>query len=195
MNKIYKTALLSLAINIAFSAYYIVAGFVTRSWWMLTVGTYYAALSVIRFTLLRTKRKNALFIKRFTGILLIMTSLPLAGTVILASFRDWGTVHNEIVMIAIALYAFTKITMASVNLAKSRHSASVKVKTLRNISFADGFVSILSLQRSMLVTFDGMPENQIRIMNIATGSVVCVIVFLLGVNLLIKVKTKSTISK
>lgn len=118
---------------------------------------------------------------------MVMT-LPLVGTVVLATVQDRGTVYSKIVMITIAVYAFTKITLASVNLAKSRRSASLKVKTLRNISFADAFVSIFSLQRSMLVSFGELAEGTIRIMNIATGSAVCVIVFLLGVNLLRKAK-------
>ena len=58
--------------------------------------------------------------------------------------------------------------------------------TLRNISFAAAFVSIFSLQRSMLVSFAGMTEMEIRIMNVATGSAVCIIVFLLGLNLVKK---------
>ena len=55
--------------------------------------------------------------------------------------------------------------------------------TLINISFVDALVSIVSLQRSMLVSFDGMTATEIRIMNVATGSAVCIIVFLLGLNL------------
>ena len=93
-------------------------------------------------------------------------------------------------MIAIAVFAFTKITLASVNLAKSRKSNAEKVRTLRNISFADAFVSIFSLQRSMLVSFEGVTVAGIRIMNIATGSGVCVIVFALGVNLLCKSRSR-----
>ena len=191
MSRTYKLALLSLAVNIAFGGYNIVIGCVTRSWWLLTIGTYYAVLSVVRYTVLRSKKENTAFIKQFTGILLMVMSLPLAGTVVLATVQDRGTVYHEIVMITIAVYAFTKITLASVNLAKSRRSASLKVKTLRNISFADAFVSIFSLQRSMLVSFGEMAEGTIRIMNIATGSAVCVIVFLLGANLLRKNKCKN----
>ena len=187
MSRTYKLAFLSLAVNIAFGGYNIVIGCVTRSWWLLTIGVYYAVLSVVRYTVLRSKKENTAFIKQFTGILLMVMSLPLAGTVVLATVQDRGTVYHEIVMITIAVYAFTKITLASVNLAKSRGNASLKVKTLRNISFADAFVSIFSLQRSMLVSFGEMAESTIRIMNIATGSAVCVIVFLLGVNLLRKV--------
>ena len=190
MSRIYKLAFLSLAVNIAFGGYNIVIGCITHSWWLLTVGTYYAVLSVVRYTVLRSKKESTAFIKQFTGILLMVMTLPLVGTVVLATVQDRGTVYSKIVMITIAVYAFTKTTLASVNLAKSRRSASLKVKTLRNISFADAFVSIFSLQRSMLVSFGEMAENTIRIMNIATGSAVCVIVFLLGVNLLRKVNSQ-----
>ena len=180
MGRIYKLAFLSLAMNIAFSAYNIIIGCTTHSWWLFTIGAYYAVLSVIRYTVLRTKRARAVFIKRSTGILLMVMSLPLAGTVILASVQDRGIVFNEIVMIILATYAFTKITLASVNLGKSRRSVSAKVKTLRNISFADAFVSIFSLQRSMLVSFGEMAPKTIRIMNIATGSAVCIVIFFLS---------------
>ena len=89
-----------------------------------------------------------------------------------------------IVMIAMAAYAFTKITLATIKLMKARRSTSATLITLRNISFADAFVSIFALQRSMLVSFEGMRETEIVIMNATLGSAVCVIVFLLGVNLL-----------
>ena len=195
MSRTYKLAFLSLAVNIAFGGYNIVIGCVTHSWWLLTVGTYYAVLSVVRYTVLRSKKESTAFIKQFTGILLMVMTLPLVGTVVLATVQDRGTVYHEIVMITIAVYAFTKITLASINLAKSRRSASLKVKTLRNISFADAFVSIFSLQRSMLVSFGELAEGTIRIMNIATGSAVCVIVFLLGVNLLRKAKIKKSANR
>ena len=111
-------------------------------------------------------------------------------TVILAFVKDRGMVFHLIVMLAIAVYAFTKITLATIKWIKARKSKSVKLITLRNISFADAFVSIFSLQRSMLVSFEGMTEMEIRIMNVATGSAVCIIVFLLGLNLL---HTKNTL--
>ena len=189
MDRIYRSAFLSLAINIAFGAYNIAIGFTTRSLWLFTIGTYYAILSVIRYTVLRSKNNGV--VKNLTGIFLMVMSLPLAGTVVLASIQDRGITFNEIVMITLAAYSFTKITIASINLVKSKRSRSVKIEILRNISFADAFVSIFSLQRSMLVSFGEMPKSTIRIMNIATGSAVCMIVFLLGVNLLRKTTAKS----
>lgn len=185
MNKILKFALIGLAFNMAYSAYHIIFGIITHSWWLFTVGIYYVILSSVRFTVIQSKAKRH-FTVRFTGIMLISLSLPLIGTVILSFIRDRGTAFHMIVMLAIAVYAFAKITIATVNWIKARKSASIKLITLRNISFADAFVSIFSLQRSMLVSFEGMSEIEIRIMNVATGSAVCIIVFLLGLNLVLK---------
>ena len=183
MDRTLKFALASLTFNISFATYHLVLGLVTSSWWLLTLGSYYLVLSIVRFVVLRTKNKER-FIARFTGWMLILLSVPLIGTVILSVVQDRGRERHMIVMIAIAAYAFTKITFATIKLVKARRSTSATLITLRNISFADAFVSIFALQRSMLVSFEGMTEAEIVIMNATLGSAVCVIVFLLGVNLL-----------
>ena len=182
MDRTRKLALVSLLFNMVYSAYHIIFGITTYSWWLFTIGIYYAILSIVRFVVLRHKGKKH-FVIRFTGIMLMVLSLSLVGTVILAFVKDRGSEFPLIVMLAIAVYAFTKITLATIKWIKARKSKSVKLITLRNISFADAFVSIFSLQRSMLVSFEGMSEIEIRIMNVATGSAVCIIVFLLGLNL------------
>ncbi|MBE6654867.1 MAG: hypothetical protein E7608_05355 [Ruminococcaceae bacterium] len=120
--------------------------------------------------------------------MLIALSLPLVGTVILSFTEERGTAFDLIFMLAVAVYAFAKITIATVNLIRARKIKPAKLVALRNIAFADAFVSIFSLQRSMLVSFDGMAEKAIKIMNLSTGSAVCFIVFLLGLNLLLDKK-------
>ena len=183
MNKPLKIALLSLVTNTVFAAYYLISGALTSSWWLLTLGSYYVILSLLRFTVLLSKRKEH-FIVKFTGWMLIALSIPLVGTVLLSVLRDRGHELHMIIMIAMAAYAFTKITLATVNVVKARRTSSAVLITLRNISFADAFVSIFALQRSMLVSFEGMTEIEIIIMNATLGSAVCVIVLLLGINLL-----------
>ena len=183
MNKPLKIAILSLVANTAFAAYYLISGALTSSWWLLTLGSYYLILSLLRFTVLQSKRTEH-FIVKFTGWMLIALSIPLVGTVLLSVLRDRGHELHMIIMIAMAAYAFTKITLATVNVVKARRTNSVVLITLRNISFADAFVSIFALQRSMLVSFEGMTETEIIIMNATLGSAVCVIVLLLGINLL-----------
>ncbi len=189
MDRTRKLALVSLLFNMVYSAYHIIFGIATHSWWFFTIGIYYAILSIVRFAVLRRK-VNKRFLVQFTGAMLMVLSLSLVGTVILAFVKDRGTVFPLIAMLAIATYTFTKITLATIKWITARKSQSAKLITLRNISFADAFVSIFSLQRSMLVSFEGMTEMEIRIMNVATGSAVCIIVFLLGLNLL---HTKNTL--
>ena len=182
MDRTLKIALASLLFNIAFATYHLVMGMVTSSWWLFTLGSYYLVLSIVRFVVLRFKSEER-FIAKFAGWMLILLSIPLAGTVILSVVRDRGHERHMIVMIALAAYAFAKITLATIKLIKARRSTSATLITLRNISFADAFVSIFALQRSMLVSFEGMTEAEIVIMNATLGSAVCVIVFLLGLNL------------
>ena len=182
MDRTLKFALASLTFNIAFAIYHLVLGVVTSSWWLLTLGSYYLILSIVRFAVLRSNSKER-FITKFTGWMLMVLTVPLVGTVILSVIRDRGHELHMIIMIAMAAYAFTKITLATIKFIKARRSTSATLITLRNISFADAFVSIFALQRSMLVSFEGMTEAEIVIMNATLGSAVCVIVFLLGLNL------------
>ena len=186
-NKVKIFTLLSLASNIIFCIYNVVVGILYHSWWMLTVGSYYVFLSVMRAFVIKSK-SDGCFIRRTSGVMLVFTVVPLVGTVILASIKDRGTKLQLIMMLAVAVYSFAKIVIAIVNLIKLRKVKSAKTVVLRNISFADALVSIFSLQRSMLVSFEGMSENGIRIMNIATGSGVCFLVILLGANLFLSAK-------
>ncbi len=182
MNSALKLSLLSIFFNAAFCTYHIVFGVITHSWWLFTIGIYYAILSIVRFVVLQIKGNNN-FITKFTGVMLMLLSLPLVGVVILAIVRDRGIVMHEIVMIAMAAYSFTKITLAIINLIKAQKSTSAKLVTLRNISLSDACVSIFALQRSMLVSFGDMHKTDICIFNAVIGAAVCVIVFLLGLNL------------
>ena len=83
MDRTLKLAIGSLTFNIAFATYYLAMGLVTNSWWLLTLGSYYLVLSLVRFMVLRSKSKER-FIAKFTGWMLILLSIPLVGTVILS---------------------------------------------------------------------------------------------------------------
>lgn len=185
-----KNPYTSLGLNFAYAVGNCVIGFAAHSWWFITVGAYYAVLAATRFSVLQIKQKaneNSdidLFAKRITGILLVALSFCLIGVNILSAIKERGTKHHEIVMIAIATYTFTKITIAIIGMVKSKKVASAIVRTLRNISFADAFVSVYTLQRSMLVSFPGMNPTEIQLFNILTGTAVWIVVLLLGINLI-----------
>jgi len=184
-----RTALLSLLANLAFAFFTGWIGIAGRSWWFVTLAAYYIILSVMRFAVLLFHRRSGeeagtgLFIMRFTGVMFMLLAVTLAGAAYLSFSGDYGVRHHEIVIIAIALYAFIKIGAAITNLVKSRKSTAAALKVLRSISFAGGLVSIFSLQRSMLVTFEGMSTADISLFNALTGSAVYVAVFILGIHL------------
>ena len=70
MDRTIKIALGSLAFNLAFSAYHLIFGIVSESWWLLTLGTYYLFLSIVRFFVI-TYSKNPNVVKIFTGVMLM----------------------------------------------------------------------------------------------------------------------------
>ena len=183
MDRPLKIAVVSLAGNIVFASYYLIFGVVSGSAWLLSLGVYYLILSIVRFVVLRLK-KNARLATSFSGVMLMILSLALLCTVILSVIQDRGIKFHMIVMIAIATYAFSKISVATVNLIRSRKSTAGAIMPLKSISFSDALASIFALQRSMLVSFDGMNEAEIMIMNGALGSAVCITVFLLGLRLI-----------
>ena len=183
MNRPLKIARINFAANLAFSTYYIVFGILSTSEWLLSLGAYYLILSVVRFVVLERKEYET-FITRFSGWMLIALSATFATTVILSLLYNTAQKFHMILMIAIAAYAFTKISLATINLINSRHNASPAIITLRNISFSDALASIFALQRGMLVSFEGMSENEIIIMNASLGSAIFILIFLLGINLI-----------
>lgn len=182
MNRALRIAFFSLIFDTAYSAYHVIVGLWSASWWLFTVGVYYAILSVLRFAVLRSRKEDG-FVADLAGVMLMLLSVPLVGTVILALVQDRGNQLHEIWMIAMAAFAFAKISVATVNLIKARRGASTRMIALRNISFADACVSIFTLQRSMLVSFGEMTAERIRLMNALTGLAVCLVVFLLGLAL------------
>ena len=188
--QIVKNPYTSLAVNFIYALGNCVVGFLSHSWWFITVGAYYAVLAMARFSVLQVKRKargdhdTELFARRITGVLLVVLSICIVGVNILSALKERGTAFHEIIMIAIATYTFTKITIAIIGMVQAKHTASPVLKTLRNIALADACVSIYTMQRSMLQSFPGLTPVEIQIFNILTGTAVWIIVLFLGINLI-----------
>ena len=185
-----KSPYVSLTLNFIYAVGNCVIGFCSRSLWFITVAAYYAVLTVTRFSVLQIRRKakgaydTEIFARRMTGVLLVVLSFCIVGVNVLSAIKERGTDFHEIVMITVATYTFTKITMASIGMVKAKRSTSPVVQTLRNIGLADACVSVYSMQRSMLVSFPGMEATDIQILNILTGTAVWIVVLLLGINLI-----------
>lgn len=186
IDRIIKTAALSTALNALVAAVHLYIGIQSPSWWFVTLGIYYAILGISRLTVILMGEKTAdKIVSTYTGISLTVTALPLFGIVILCSVREVGHKYHEILMIAMAAYAFTKVTLGIINLVRVRRDGRAYRRALRNISLADALVSIASLQRSMLLSFGEMTSHDITLFNILTGTGVSILIFLLGLNLIL----------
>lgn len=188
--KVAKNPYTSLVLNIAYALGNGIIGFLAHSWWFVTISAYYAILATTRFCVLQIKRKSnrnhetEFFARRITGFLLVVLSFCIVGVNVLSALKDRGTAFHEIIMITIATYTFTKISIAIIGMAKAKRSAPPTQKTLRNIALADACVSVYTMQRSMLVSFPGMTAAEIQLLNILTGTAVWIVVLFLGINLI-----------
>ena len=179
--------LLKFIINLIFAIYNCVLGLASVSWWFIAVGAYYVVLGIMRITVISSSsknRKNEKFIMKFSGIMIFVLSVVLCGIVYMTVNQYGAVKYHEIAMITIALYAFVKLTFAVCEFIKSRKAHSPYTKTLRSIAFTDSIVSIYSLQRSMLVSFEGMSVENIILFNTLSGIGMCIIAVCIGLNLI-----------
>lgn len=74
----------------------------------------------MRFAVLKTanRGRDGGWVMRFTGVMFLFLAIILAGTAYLAVEVEEGIRHGEIVMITMAVYAFTKINLAIIKQAK-----------------------------------------------------------------------------
>lgn len=189
IKSVFRSVRVKFALNLVYALYNGAVGIVTGSMWFITIGAYYIILSIMRFLIVVYKTKNREtenFIMRFSGFMFIVLSLILAGTLYMTLNFDVSHRYHEIIMITIALYAFTKVTFAVIRYVKSRRDKTPLKTTVCNISIADAGVSLFSLQSSMLVSFDGMSSGDIYTLNMLTGIGICVIVVILGINMIIR---------
>lgn len=188
MSRRANTAWIGFCINALYGIYTGALGLVSRSWWFIALAAYYIVLAVMRFSVLLSLRSadpaTERFVMRFSGGMCLFLSVTLAGITYLSLLDERGTQHHEIVMITMALYAFSKITMAVIRMAQKGRNNRPALNCMCSLTLADAAVSIFALQRSMLVTFNGMSPGNIQLMNALTGTAVYLLTAVLGINLI-----------
>ncbi len=110
--------------------------------------------------------------------------LALSGVVLLTIEKGRAKAYSEIMAISIAAYTFYKTTMAVINMVKVRKMQSPILITIRNIGVADALVSILTLQTTMLASFQNTSNLDVNRMNALTGMAVCILIALLGISMI-----------
>lgn len=190
------TTLPTFLINVAYTLYNGVIGIVNQSPWFITMAVYYSLLGIMRYQAVSTERKTTfmedrklirkkqLSVIRTDGILLLVLNIALIGVIILTITKDTAKRYSEIMVISIAAYTFYKIITSVMNMIKVRKLQSPILITIRNIGVADALVSMLTLQMTMLASFQERSSLDINRMNAMTGMGVCVLISILGASMI-----------
>lgn len=160
--------------------------------WYISLAVYYGLLCVMRFRFVYfeflyrkkmcdEKKERQIFSQ--CGYILIIMSIALCGLVILIVHKGNGRSYPVYITYAIAVYTFMKMAAATGNMIKARRFKSLPVIGMRNIGYADALVSVLSLQTAMFAAFDDKNTSLRMTMNGITGTVVCVVVVILGITM------------
>lgn len=183
------SAAVGLLINSLYAFYHGALGVLNQSLWFAAMFAYYVILSSMRFSAILCERKRKFsasedteyFVAKLCGGLLVLLSFILAGVVYISLSQNIAVRHHEIVMITIAAYTFYKITIAVIKAIKQRKKTDPLLAAIRTIGYAEVSASLLTLQRSMLISFGAMDKRDIDHMNGLTGASVCLFILLLGI--------------
>ena len=170
------SAAVAFAFNLLYAIYHCVLGILNLSFWFIAMCAFYGILAIMRFSAVLCERNRQKspdhdtewFVMKLSGLLLVVLGIVLATVNYISLSQNIATQHEEIIMITIATYTFYKITVAIVKTVRQHKNLSPLLRTIRNISYAEVAASIMTLQRSMLVSFGTMSTGNIHFMNAAT---------------------------
>lgn len=175
-----------------YTIYHGLFGIINFSPWFVAMCIFYGILAAIRLAavLCEYKKQDAAsedtekFVMKLSGVLLAVLSFVLAVVNYISLSQNIVTKYEEVIMIAIATYTFYKITMAIIRAVRQRRNLSPLLVTLRSITYAEAAASLLTLQRSMLVSLGEINGKQICLMNAVTGAAVCMFVLRVGISMI-----------
>jgi len=152
----------SLVWNLSYALLQLGLGITNRSFWFCSLAAYYFSLAVMRFFLVRyTFRHKAgenmvLELKKYRacGIVLLVMNLALSLMIFFMVYWNRTFQHHEIVTIAMAAYTFTSFTKAIINVVKYSRLGSPVYSASKAVSFVSACVSMLTLESTMLTTFE-----------------------------------------
>ena len=190
---ILKTSL-SLVLNAGYAVFNLSLAWIYQSDWYLMMAAFLAPLYIIRFRILILWKKDGTAqdghgILSFSGIILLLLDMQIAAIVYVSSIRQVTKGHGEIIMITIAAYTFTKLGFAIARAVNARKDSRPLSRTIRCIIYAETAASMLSLQRSMIVSFGNSNHEWELMMNITSGSTVCLFIAVTGISMILYGRT------
>ena len=149
---------LSFIFNILYSVFLFVVSQMYSSKWFFVTSIYYGLLSVVRiFVYLQISPQKQLVSKiktmRACGCFLLSINLVFSTMMFILVCGNQYIKHHEIIVIALATYTFTSLTMAIINSIKYLSKNNYLHSCAKIISLISASVSIVTLTNIMLSTF------------------------------------------
>lgn len=186
---------LSLCINLLYAGINAVSAVWYETCWFAIFAVYYGVLAIMRFLLVRYVGKKQLGENdigewkraRACACLLMTVNLMLSGVVLMMVYFDRGFSYRGVLIYAMALYTFYTTTTAVIDVLKYRKYHSPVMSMSKIIRLAASLFSMLFLETAMFAQFgQDMAEADRRIMIMATGAGICVIVVGMSVSLIVR---------
>jgi divalent metal cation (Fe/Co/Zn/Cd) transporter len=185
---------LSLWANLLVAAFKLILGIAVQSFWLGAVGVFYGVLALMRFSLLRSFRRETPDAEqkayRRTALLLNVLTLTMIG-IFMQMIRDDQTYrYPGILIYVMAVWAFAKIIIAVKNLIQRRKEEQPILAAARCLSFAAALMSILALQTALISQFGGDAVDFAHTMNGIAGAVITALLITLSAMMLAKASKK-----
>lgn len=195
----------SLVLNTAYAVLQLGLGFYHASFWYFSMTGYYISLAIMRFFLVQhtsrhrpgERMQEELIKYRNCGIVFLVMNLALSIMIFFMVYWNRTFRHHEITTIAMAAYTFTSFTLAIVNVVKYRKYNSPVFSASKAINLAAACVSMLTLESTMLTTFDNgtMTLGNRRFMLGASGAVVSVFIVAMAICMIVQGSRKIKLLK
>lgn len=185
----------SLGINLLYITVNAISAVIYRTHWFAIFAIYYGILAVMRFLLLRyvgkkqigESRLGELKRARTCAYLLMTVNITLSGVVLMMSYYDRGFEYQGYLIYVMAVYTFYVTATAIKDVIKYRKYRSPIMSVSKIIKLAAALFSMLFLETAMFAQFgQETPEQTKRIMIMATGAGICVIVVSMSVFVIVR---------
>ncbi len=182
--------------NLAYSLLQLGLGIYNRSSWYYSLAGYYILLAVMRFFLFRHSRKylpgekmqNELVRYHTCGWIFLAMNIALSTMMFIMIYRNRTVKHHEIIVISMAAYTFFTLSKAIINVIKYRRYNSPVFSASKLITLTAALVSMLTLESTMLVTFDSseMSDTIRRLFLQLSGGAVSIFIVLTAIYMIVK---------
>lgn len=191
---------ITLALNVIWNCGYatlqLCLGVYHHSAWYYFLTGYYVSMAVMRIFLARhtfrfkTGENIIGELKRYRicGVMFLIMNLALSGMMLYMIRGERAVLHNEITTIAMATYTFASFVMAITGAVRYRKYNSPVYSATKAISTVSAAVSVMTLEDTMLSTFQNesmSPRTRQTFMTL-TGAAVALFIVITAIYMIVK---------